>query len=78
MKLKAIHAESITTILTQQRPLDLSLEQVLGLADIDNAEDKEITYAAFMAGAKVLLRNDNAYLGGKYTFYNHQWSNRQE
>jgi opacity protein-like surface antigen len=38
----------------------------LGLTDIDNAEDKELTYAA-MAGAKYYF-NENAYLGGKFTY----------
>lgn len=38
----------------------------LGLADIDNAKDKEITYGIY-AGAKYYFV-ENAYLGAKYTF----------
>jgi len=38
----------------------------LGLADIDNAKDKEFTYS-FYAGAKHYF-NENTYLGAKYTY----------
>jgi len=38
----------------------------LGMSDIENAEDKELTYAA-MAGAKYYIQK-NVYLGGKFTY----------
>jgi opacity protein-like surface antigen len=38
----------------------------LGITDIENAEDKEFTYAA-MAGAKYYF-NDNVYFGGKFSY----------